>query len=691
MRIGTLFTGSMVSIAALAALLGAEVLVPQYHTAVEKGRALQAVDAFGAALLIGQQVALERAPYLPPLFQDGPATAAQHAAIAAAAQASDRALEAAITAAGQLDDGDRLVAGLQPIGAVLRAVRAATDPLLARPKAERDQAVVANYLPQMADALAKLEPVLNRLEDSAATADPSLSVLAAIARAVQDLRTAAGSRAATLNTGIGPGRPLSPAELATVDRLQGRVETDRARIEAGIDQIGNPPRLTEALRAAIAGYFGGAGPFLDRQVELARAGKPYTITIDELTKELVPQLAVVIKMRDAALAEAAERASAARAGTRLDFILTALAELALLGLLAGSTLVLRRRMVAPLGQLTAVVTSLAAGQHDIAVPAIGRQDEIGQMAGAIDTLRQNAVAAAGLAAENARAQEARQLRVRRIEALTQSFDQDSQARISSVLTGAAQMSRRAAAASTSTEVASAASAEVQSASEVALQNVETVAAAAEQLASSITEIARRVGHSAEIAGKAVTETQSANQRVGGLAQASERIGEVVKLINGIAGQTNLLALNATIEAARAGEAGKGFAVVASEVKSLANQTARATEEISAQVAAIQTEASEVVSMIRGIADTIAKMSEIATGVAAAVEQQNAATGEIARNVNQAATGTQTVSSRIARVTQSIGESNQAATELQGALGSLSSDAEALTRDIGQFIEAVRAA
>jgi methyl-accepting chemotaxis protein len=600
-------------------------------------------------------------------------------------------MEAALTTAARLENGPALVASLRPIAAGLATTRGAMDRALAMPKASRDQAAIGQYLPQMADALAKLEPVLNRIQDVAATADPSLSALAAIARAVQDMRLAAGGRAAGLNAALGNARPLTPTELAGLDRLQGRIDANRGRIEAGIDQIGNPPRLVEAQRAATASYFGEAEPFLNHQIDLSRDGKPYTITIEQLTGATVPTLMTVLKVRDAALAEATERAAAARGSAWLTLIVTGLVELALLAVLAIVTVVLRRRMVAPLGQLTEVVSTLAGGRHDLAVPAIGRRDEIGQMAGAIDTLRQNAIAAVALAEESARAQEARQARVQRIETLTRTFDQDSQARISSVLGGAAQMSKRAAVASSSTEAASAASSEVQSASEVALHNVETVAAAAEELASSITEIARRVGHSAEMAGKAVSETQSANERVNGLAQASERIGEVVRLINGIASQTNLLALNATIEAARAGEAGKGFAVVASEVKNLANQTAKATEDISAQVAAIQNEASEVVTMIGGIATTIAEMSEIATGVAAAVEQQNAATAEIARNVNEAATGTQTVSSRIARVSQSIGESSQAATELQSALGGLSSEAQALTGEIGRFIEAVRAA
>ena len=230
---------------------------------------------------------------------------------------------------------------------------------------------------------------------------------------------------------------------------------------------------------------------------------------------------------------------------------------------------------------------------------------------------------------------------------------------------------------------------VAAAAEEASSNVQTVASAAEELSSSISEISRQVSQSTQIAGAAVAEVDGANQKVQGLAEAAKKIGEVVALITDIADQTNLLALNATIEAARAGDAGKGFAVVASEVKNLANQTARATEEISAQIGGIQTATQDAVQAIGSIGGTIGKMNEIASAIAAAVEQQGAATQEIARNVEQAAAGTQDVSSNIVQVTQAATETGHSAGEVLVAAGELSKQSEVLGSEMKDFIVEMR--
>ena len=231
---------------------------------------------------------------------------------------------------------------------------------------------------------------------------------------------------------------------------------------------------------------------------------------------------------------------------------------------------------------------------------------------------------------------------------------------------------------------------VAAAAEEASTNVQTVASAAEQLSSSISEISRQVAQSTQIAGNAVSEAERTNEMVKGLADAAQKIGEVVGLINDIASQTNLLALNATIEAARAGEAGKGFAVVASEVKNLANQTAKATEEIGAQIGGIQSATQGAVTAIQGIGDTIAEINEIASAIAAAVEQQGAATQEIARNVEQAASGTTEVTQSITQVTQAASETGNAAGQVLQAAGELSTQAENLSGEVTSFLDTIRA-
>lgn len=232
---------------------------------------------------------------------------------------------------------------------------------------------------------------------------------------------------------------------------------------------------------------------------------------------------------------------------------------------------------------------------------------------------------------------------------------------------------------------------VSAAAEEASNNVQTVASAAEELSSSIDEIGRQVQESARIAGAAVSEAQHTNETVQSLAEAAQKIGDVVKLINDIAGQTNLLALNATIEAARAGEAGKGFAVVASEVKSLANQTAKATEEIAGQISAIQSATTASVGAIKTIAETISRVNEIATTIASAVEEQDAATKEIARNIQQAATGTSDVSSNISGVVQAADQTGKASSDVRTASDTVATETESLRIEVDKFFERVRAA
>ena len=381
--------------------------------------------------------------------------------------------------------------------------------------------------------------------------------------------------------------------------------------------------------------------------------------------------------------------AAARAETALIVELTSV--LAIFALSLVVMVVLVRGIVRPIGGMTKAMQTLATGDMTIEVPARANKDEIGAMAKSVQVFKDNMIEAERLRAEQ-QAEQQRQLdRAKRLVASVAEFETSVGAVVGMVSSASTELKSAAENMASTTEVPSRQSAVVAAKTEEASANVQTVAAATEELSALIGEIGRQVATSAKIAGRAVEDADKTNAKVQALAAAAAKIGDVVKLINDIAGQTNLLALNATIEAARAGDAGKGFAVVASEVKSLANQTAKATEEIAAQITAIQGATSESVQVIEGITEVIREVNEIATAIASAVEEQGAATQEITRNVHQASAGTAEVSANIGGVTQAAGETGAAAAQVLSSAGELSSQSEKLKAEVDKFLADVRAA
>ena len=692
MRIGRLFAVSMLSVTALAVVLGAGVLVPQYRTFASKTEAIRAVEAFGAVLAVGQQVAGHRAPYLSPLFQDGAATPAQLEAIAKVVHQADAAFANARTAVGALSDSAAIVEGLSQAATKLSDVRAATDRALGVPMTARDAAVVKGFLPGVAQVVATIEPVLNRIENQVTTADASLTALLNVARTAQDLRISAGGRAASMSPAVTTRRPMTAAEISSIDRAQGRVDLDRQLIEAGVDQIGSPARLVKPLKDAVDAYFGQVAPWLEKEILAFRSDGKYGINSeDELAAKVVPAVQSFFAVRDAALAEAAERVGAARNSALIMLALAGLAVVALLGVLAGVTMMLRRRVIIPLATLTDTVGDLAAGRHDVTIPTANRADEIGAMSGSLQVFKEALIAKK--AADEAAAVEAdaKIKRGQRVDKITRDFESMIGEIVEVVSSASTELEASAGTLTATAERSEQLTTVVAAASEEASTNVQSVASATEEMASSVNEISRQVQDSARIASEAVEQARKTNDRVGELAKAATRIGDVVELINTIAGQTNLLALNATIEAARAGEAGRGFAVVASEVKALAEQTAKATGEISQQISGIQAATQESVAAIKEIGDTIGRMSEIASTVASAVEEQGAATQEISRNVQQAAHGTQQVSANIADVQRGASETGSASSQVLTAAKSLSGESGRLRLEVGKFLNSVRAA
>jgi methyl-accepting chemotaxis protein len=346
----------------------------------------------------------------------------------------------------------------------------------------------------------------------------------------------------------------------------------------------------------------------------------------------------------------------------------------------------------PIAELKGVMEAFARNDLKADVPSTKRRDEIGEMARTVEVFKTN-----GLAVERMKAEqlvtEQRTAEQRKADMIKLANDFESAVGeiIETVSSASTELEASARTLTSTAERSQERTTMVAAASEEASTNVQSVASATEEMASSVNEISRQVQTSSHIAKEAVVQARKTNDRVGELAQAASRIGDVVELINTIAGQTNLLALNATIEAARAGEAGRGFAVVASEVKALAEQTAKATGEISQQISGIQAATQDSVSAIKEIGDTIGKMSEIASTIAAAVEEQGAATQEISRNVQQAALGTQQVSSNITDVQRGASETGSASSQVLSASQTLSRDSNRLKVEVGKFLNTVRAA
>lgn len=366
-----------------------------------------------------------------------------------------------------------------------------------------------------------------------------------------------------------------------------------------------------------------------------------------------------------------------------------------LGVLAvaiGIGLFLAVRLSQPILRITRVMNALSTGDMAVEVPGTGRRDEIGQMAAAVQVFKGNMQEADRLRGEQdkLKAQSEAEKKAA-MHHMADEFEASVKSVVQVVSGSAAKVQASAQSMSATAEETSRQSHVVKGASEEASRNVNAVASAAEQLAVSVNEISRRVNEASQMSMRAVEQASQTDARVTSLAEAAQKIGDVVQLINNIASQTNLLALNATIEAARAGEAGKGFAVVAVEVKSLATQTAKATEDITAQIDSIQAATGGAVEAIRAISQTIGQVNEIATSVAAAVEEQDAATKEIARNVQQASARTGEVSSSIATVTEAAGETGHASSEVLEAAGDLSAQADRLRNEVDAFLGRVKAA
>jgi len=458
----------------------------------------------------------------------------------------------------------------------------------------------------------------------------------------------------------------------------------------------------EAFGAAYAAF----RPMPARMFEI-RDSDSWNMPAHILATEAAPHVAKILD-----LLEGEKRADGSRSGgikafqkemlareshEALDSIsLLTFVEWALLvgGILLGAVIgfLTLRAIVPPIHAMTNAMTRLASGDLSVDVPARDSQNEIGDMAKAVEVFKNNMVESGRLRLEqDEQKQVAERRRKADMEKLADSFETAIGEVIETVSSAATRLEISATSLSQTADRNQRLSNTVSSASEEATVNVQSVASASEEMASSVNEISRQVQEAARIADDAVQKAHSADERINSLSQASARIGDVVELINSIAGQTNLLALNATIEAARAGESGRGFAVVAAEVKALAEQTAKATAEIGQQITSIQSATQESVANMREIGEVIGRIAEISAGIASAIEEQGVATQEIARNVQQAAAGTSEVAVNIAEVKSGATETGGASSQVLTAARSLTGETNRLKSQVESFLRTVRAA
>ena len=579
----------------------------------------------------------------------------------------------------------------------LMALRRKVDAALQRGGMLDDEPLAEQWWPAVSETLSQLRKLRRSVEfrpDERLDFPPRfarIQELAQLQEAVSAVAQYTAEEREIIGRAISSAEPFSSDDIARLGEARGRIEAAWDQLDASVQRGFIAWSLVESIRQTETGYRRDYVALRDSLVAAGTGVATYTLLEDEWRDRSRRVVQSVQELGESA-AEHSRRIgmAAAERGARhinVDIGLFMIGA----AVLGACLMIVMTRISWPLSRMTEAMTRLATGDTGIEVPWERRRDEIGEMGRALRVFRENALEKAKLELEQEQKEiAAREEKRRAMMELADRFEGQVKGIVESVTDEAGQMQAVATRMSGTAEESSKQSAAVASASREASANVATVATAAEELSASIAEIGRQAEQSADIAGRAVDQAKRTDVTVRDLSEAAGRIGEVVNLINDIAGQTNLLALNATIEAARAGEAGKGFAVVANEVKNLANQTAKATEEIATQIDAIQERTMGAVEDIRSIHDIIGEINDISMTIATAVEQQGASTREIARNVQQAARGTGEVDTNIEKVNQSAGETGAAASQVMTATQSLTRRAEGLSHEVERFLAEIRA-
>ncbi len=662
------------------------------------------------------EVLIERAATGNALQSAGPAAAAAIGEINARRKAMMDNFEPGLATIRQGDFPNKqiLLANLNSALEKAAEYRRRADAAILLARDARDEELRKNFIPVLTASVDAALNVWFSALYAAASFDPTLTRFAAIKEIGWRMRDIGGLERSTVGSAISAGIPLAPDRLAAIALI-------RSRVDLLWDQLVNltldpktPPSVVEAMARAREGYFGTFRKLADDMRSAGAAAGKYPTTGQQWVDATTPLLGTLLAIMDAGGA-AGESYTATLIDRSADdlAIWSGLLVVDLL-MAAGAVFVVLRRVTRPLAALQAAMGRLANGDIAVDVPGRGRRDEIGEMAGAVELFKINAIERGRLEAEQRKAEarasaEQRSAEEREIAELKAAAEREDATRratmrklagdfesavgkvIETVTSASTELEAAAGRLTTTAHATLEISGVVAAASEHASVNVQSVASATEEMTSSIVEIGRQVQQSSKIASEAVKQAERTDARINELSTAAGCIGDVIKLITAVAEQTNLLALNATIEAARAGEAGRGFAVVAQEVKALAAQTAKATSEISTQIVGIQTATRESVAAIREIVGTIGWISEISSSIAAAMEEQGAATREISRNVGEAVKGTAQVAANIADVNRGAGETDSASAQVLSSAKSLSNESSRLASEVEKFLDTIRAA
>ena len=582
---------------------------------------------------------------------------------------------------------------------LLAPARARWDVLVARSReleetarglTERDVKVLGPWYKAASDLLDEFGKLSLHVDNSARMTDPAIAEFIEVRQLLWNVRDTSGRECGTARPFVGRSKPFTPQARDAVNDMRSRTDATLQQLAGYVARPGIAPEVAAGYATA-RDVIGKANPARDAvYARLDGSDKPLMPAqawTDMCAGPLDQVYAAAAGSLDLMLRHAGEVEGAAR--RRLGIIAVALAIAG--AFCVGGLVLIRRRVAAPVAELTRTIERLAQRQYDAPVARAANRDEFGTMSERLEALRLSGVEAERLAAAQMAGKDADIKRAAAVQTECRQFEASIGRMLDAVDAAGAKMTAVANAMAASAQQTVGQSSAAAAASQTASSNVNSVAAAAEEMARSISEIGRQVGEAAKAAGNAVQRAKGTSASIERLAEAAQKIGDVVDMINAIAGQTNLLALNATIEAARAGEAGKGFAVVASEVKSLAGQTAKATEEVTTQIKAIQQLTQEAVGAIQEVGDVIAQIDSINAAVAAAIEEQDATTHSIAGNVQDAASGTAEVSRNIAGVSRVAESSGKTAAEVLAAAQAVSAQAGEVRSRVEGFVRQIQAA